>query len=187
MKRRVRVADVPAALRLSLVAAVTCVAWLLGSAVGAQQFQPPRSGGGGGTRLGLYGFGLRGGAEIAGSTQIVVGATLDLGSFVSDRLRPRASGEIGIDGENSYVGSGEVLYRFTADDEMFVPYAGGGASLAGHDNCGGDPDCPALWVNVVVGVERRFRSTFNWLVEYHGLDLLRRHRLYFGLTTRRGG
>lgn len=188
MKRRVRAADVPGALRLPLAAAVPCLAWLLGAAAGAQQFQPPRSGGGGGTRLGLYGFGLRGGAEVAGSTQIVVGATLDLGNLVSDRLRLRASGEIGIDGENSYVGSGEVLYRFTADHEVFVPYAGGGTSLAGHDNCGGgEPPCPALWVNVVVGVERRFRSTFNWVVEYHGLDLLRRHRLYLGLTTRRGG
>jgi hypothetical protein len=169
------------------VAAACCVAWPVAAA--AQEFQPPRAGGSGapGTRLGLYGFGLRGGGEVSGSTPLVVGATLDVGNLVVDRLRLRASGEIGVDGLNSYVASGEVLFRFTGDDELFVPYFGGGLSLAGHDDCGGDPACPAVWANVAFGVERRFRSTFNWVAEYHGMDLLRRHRLYLGLTTRRGG
>jgi hypothetical protein len=38
----------------------------------------------------------------------------------------------------------------------------------------------------VFGFEMHYRSTFNWLLEYHGMDALRRHRVYIGLTTRRG-
>jgi hypothetical protein len=60
-------------------------------------------------------------------------------------------------------------------------------SLAGHDACGSDPQCPDLWIDVAFGFEVRFRSTFNWLLEYRALDVLRRHRVYLGLTTRRGG
>lgn len=152
----------------------------------AQQFQPPREGGEDGTRLGLYGFGLRGGLDWSDG-QVVVGAALDVGSLLTERLRLRPSGEIGIDGENSYVASLEALYRFTSDAEPLVPYLGLGASVAGHDDCGADPQCPDGWLNVVFGFERRFRATFNWLVEYHAMDGFRRHRLYFGLTTRRGG
>ena len=78
------------------------------------------------------------------------------------------------------------LYRFTGDNQGVIPYLGGGMSLAGHADCGSDPGCPALWVNVVFGFELHYRSTFNWILEYHGMDALRRHRLYVGLTTRRG-
>jgi len=39
---------------------------------------------------------------------------------------------------------------------------------------------------VVFGLELHYRSTFNWLLEYHGMDVLRRHRIYVGFTTRRG-
>jgi hypothetical protein len=38
----------------------------------------------------------------------------------------------------------------------------------------------------VLGIEVRYRSTFNWLLEYHALNAFRRNRLYLGLTTRRG-
>jgi len=48
------------------------------------------------------------------------------------------------------------------------------------------PDCPDVWANVVFGFELHYRSTYNWLLEYHGMDALRRHRFYIGLTTRRG-
>ncbi|HXF95967.1 MAG TPA: hypothetical protein VNI61_07670, partial [Gemmatimonadales bacterium] len=101
--------------------------------------------------------------------------------------RLRAGGEIGLDGEDTFLGTGELLFRFTDDAEPAVPYVGAGLGVAGHDNCGADPDCPGLWVNLVVGFERRFRSTFNWRIEYRGLDALGRHRFSLGLVTRRGG
>ena len=37
-----------------------------------------------------------------------------------------------------------------------------------------------------VSYSSRKRSTFNWLLEYHAMDLFRRNRIYVGLTTRRG-
>ncbi len=157
------------------------------TAVAAQEFQPPRTkSAGAGTRLGLYGFGIRAGAGFAGDGEVVVGVALDLGHLLTDRFRVRPSAEIGFDGERTYLGSFEALFRLTGDGEAVIPYLGAGASLAGHDDCAGDAQCPAVWVNVVLGFEVRFRSTFNWLLEYHGVDLLRRNRFYLGLTTRRG-
>jgi len=38
----------------------------------------------------------------------------------------------------------------------------------------------------VFGFELHYRSTFNWLLEYHAMDALRHNRIYIGLTTRRG-
>src|SRR6266480_421417 len=123
----------------------------------------------------------------AGSTQMVFGVTLDAGNLVSPRFRIRPSGEIGFfNGSNSYVGSLEALYRFTGDEQTATPYAGAGFSLVGHQSCGADPDCPDLWANLVVGFELHYRSTFNWLLEYHGMGGFRHNRLYVGLTTRRG-
>src|SRR6266566_3774376 len=127
----------------------------------AQEFHPPpvRPAGGGGTHIGLFGFGVRGGIDLAGSTQMVFGVTLDAGNLVSPRFRIRPSGEIGFfNGRNSYVGSLEALYRFTGDEQTATPYVGAGFSLAGHQSCGTDPDCPDLWANVVVGFELHYRS-----------------------------
>ena len=157
--------------------------------LGAQEFHPPavRRPSDQGTRLGLFGFGVRSGVDLRGNTQFVLGVTLDAGNLISSRLRLRPSGEIGVfNGWESYVGSFEALYRFTSDDQAGTPYAGGGLSIAGHARCGNDPDCPALWVNAVVGVEIHYRSTFNWLLEYHAMDAFGHNRLYAGLTTRRG-
>jgi hypothetical protein len=154
----------------------------------AQEFQPPRSRPSEtGTRVGLFGFGVHGGADVTDPVQIVLGAGLDLGNLFTSRFRIRATAEVGIDGEDSFVASVEGLYRFTGDHEATVPYVGSGVSVAGHDDCGMDDDCPAVWFNIVFGFERRFRSTFNWMLEYHGMDALRRHRFYFGFVTRRGG
>jgi hypothetical protein len=169
-----------------------CAAWALSVAlpvtrVTAQEFQPPRSGAESGTRFGLFGFGVRTGVDLTAPRQLVIGLELDVGSLFTERLRLRPSGEVGVDGDDSYVVSLEGLYRFAGDDEPTVPYVGLGFSIAGHDRCGLDSDCPDVWANVVIAFERRFRSTFNWLIEYHGMDLLRRHRLYVGLATRRGG
>lgn len=154
----------------------------------AQEFHPPpvrRSGDG--TRLGLFGFGMRGGIDLSGATQLVFGVTLDAGNLGSNRFRLRPSGEVGVfNGDNTYVGSFEALYRFTNDDQVATPYAGGGLSIAGRDHCGNYADCPGLWVDVAVGVEIHYRSTFNWLLEYHAMDAFRHNRLYVGLTTRRG-
>lgn len=153
----------------------------------AQQFQPPKNGKHGGTRIGLFGFGVRGGVDFRRSGQLVLGTTLDLGDLFSNRLRLRPSAEVGVfNGPNTYVGNFEVLWRFTDDEEVATPYIGGGIGVAGRDGCGTDPQCPDLWVNTVFGFELHYRSTFNWLLEYHGLDRMRRHRLFIGLTTRRG-
>ena len=158
------------------------------AALAAQEFHPPpvRSAGDG-TRLGLLGFGVRGGVDLAGSKQLIFGVTLDAGNLVTNRVRLRPSGEIGVfNGVNSYVGSLEGIYRFTGEGQAATPYAGGGFSLVGHDRCGSDPACPDVWLDVVVGVELHYRSTFNWLVEYHGMGGFRHNRFYAGLTTRRG-
>jgi hypothetical protein len=153
----------------------------------AQQFQPPKSGKHSGTRIGLFGFGVRGGVDFRRSGQLVLGSTLDLGDLFSDRLRLRPSAEIGVfNGPNSYVGSFEALWRFTDDEEVATPYIGLGFGVAGRDGCGTDPQCPDLWFNTAFGFELHYRSTFNWLLEYHGMDRMRRHRLFIGLTTRRG-
>ncbi len=153
----------------------------------AQEFQPPKNGRRSGTRIGLFGFGVRGGVDFRRSGQLVMGTTLDIGDLFSNRVRLRPSAEIGVfNGANTYVGNFEALFRFTDDEEVATPYVGLGLGVAGRDGCGTDPQCPDLWLNTVLGFELRYRSTFNWLVEYHGMDRLRRHRLYIGLTTRRG-
>ncbi len=165
------------------------VALAAATPVPAQEFHPPpvRRSGSRGTRIGLFGFGTRGGVSLSGSTQLVVGVTLDGGDLLVDRLRIRPSGEIGLfNGANTYAGSLEALYRFTGDEESVTPYAGFGFSFAGHDGCGSDPNCPALWANALLGFELHYRSTFNWLLEFHGMDMFRHSRVYLGLTTRRG-
>ena len=121
------------------------------------------------------------------SGQLVLGTTLDLGDLFSNRVRLRPSAEFGVfNGPNTYVGNFEVLWRFTDDEEVATPYIGLGLGVAGRDGCGSDPGCPGLWFNTAFGFELHYRSTFNWLVEYHGMDRMRRHRLFIGLTTRRG-
>jgi hypothetical protein len=156
-------------------------------AAAGQEFQPPPPGGGeGGTRLGLYGFGARAGVGVSGGGEGILGITLDLGDLLTSRVRLRPSGEIGFDGERTYVASLEALWRLTRDVEPLVPYVGGGMSVAGHDACGSDAACPGVWLNLALGVEGRIRATFNWLIEYHAMDALRQHRFYIGLTTRRG-
>ncbi|HZI21284.1 MAG TPA: hypothetical protein VFD76_02170 [Gemmatimonadales bacterium] len=159
-----------------------------GGALAAQEFHPPpvRSSDRG-TRLGLFGFGVRSGIDLAGRTQLVFGVTLDAGNITSSRFRLRPSAEIGVfNGLNSYVGSLEAVYRFTGEEAVATPYVGGGFSVAGHDRCGADPKCPDLWANILVGFELHYRSTFNWLLEYHSLGGFSHNRFYVGLTTRRG-
>jgi hypothetical protein len=155
--------------------------------VAAQAFPPPpvQRNASGGTRIGLLGFGVRAGADFSG--QAVFGVALDAGNLFVNRFRLRPSAEIGIQsGANSYVASIEGLYRLSGDHQAAIPYFGGGVAVAGHAECGTDTTCPDVWVNVVLGIEVRYRSTFNWLFEYHALDAFQRSRVYLGLTTRRG-
>ncbi len=173
-------------MRIVVIALVT-LALLPVHRAGAQQFQPPKNSKHGGTRFGLFGFGVRGGVDFRRSGQLVLGTTLDIGDLFSNRLRLRPSAEIGVfNGPNTYVGSFEALWRFTDDEEIATPYVGLGFGVAGREGCGSDPQCPDLWLNTAFGFELHYRSTFNWLLEYHGMDRMRRHRLFIGLTTRRG-
>ncbi len=137
-------------------------------------------------QFGLLGFGTRVGADFHGDDQVILSVTLDWGDLYGSRLRLRPSGEFGFgSGPNTYVGSLEAVYRFTADSVIAVPYVGAGVGLFGQEDCGGAPACPAAWAQFVLGFELKFREQFNWLLEYHGEDALRRHRLFIGLTTRR--
>lgn len=170
------------------IVAMALLGTLAANVAAAQEFVPPKGPGARtGTRIGLFGFGVRGGVDLRGAGQLVLGTTLDVGDLFSNRVRLRPSAEIGVfNGPNTYVGNFEALWRFTDDEEVATPYVGFGLGLAGRENCGSDPNCPGLWLNLVFGFELHYRSTFNWLLEYHGMDRLRRHRVYVGLTTRRG-
>lgn len=162
---------------------------LLAVQVNAQAFHPPsvQRTGPPGTRIGLLGFGVRTGVDVGGKGAAVLGVALDAGNVFMNRLRIRPSAEISIlNGPNTYVGSFEMLYRLSDDNQPATPYFGAGLAIAGHAGCGTDAGCPGLWINFVLGMEVRYRSTFNWLLEYHALDAFRRNRFYVGLTTRRG-
>jgi len=175
-------------MRIVLVTVVSLVGGgLTMSPLGAQQFQPPRNAAHAGTRIGLFGFGVRAGVDVHSPSQLVLGGALDIGDLFSNRIRLRPSAELGVfNGDDTFVGNFEALWRFTADENVATPYIGGGLGVAGRNGCGSDPQCPDLWVNAVFGFELRYRSTFNWLIEYHGMDLMRHNRFYIGLTTRRG-
>jgi hypothetical protein len=160
---------------------------LSAGAAAAQEFVPPKNAAHGGTRIGLLGFGVRGGVDLKSPNQFVLGTTLDLGNLFSNRIRLRPSAEIGVfNGPNTYAGSFDVLWRFTEDEDVAIPYIGGGFSVAGRTECSTDPQCPDLWLNVTFGFELHYRSTFNWLLEYRGMDALKHNRIFVGLTTRRG-
>jgi hypothetical protein len=163
-------------------------ATLIAGPLAAQAFNPPpvQRAGPAKTRLGLLGFGMRAGVDL-GKGATVLGVAFDAGNVFMERLRLRPSVEIGILKEpNTYVGSLEALYRLTDDHQAATPYFGGGFAVGGHAGCGADAGCPGVWINFVLGIEVRYRSTFNWLLEYHALNAFRRNRIYLGLTTRRG-
>src|SRR2546429_7350498 len=114
---------------LSLLLAVAAAA-----ALAAQEFHPPpvRSAGDG-TRLGLLGFGVRGGIDLSGKTQLVFGVTLDAGNLLSNRFRLRPSGEIGVfNGVNSYLGSLAGLYRFPREGPAGTAPPPGGLPPCGY-------------------------------------------------------
>jgi len=177
----------PSAWLLLFLAGVTPVGKLA-----AQDFTPPDVGGqqsdqGSKIKIGFYGFGTRLGWDVEDG-EAIISITFDLGNLGSDQVRLRPSAEIGFaEDVNTYAVSAEILYRFTPDTEKAIPYVGLGLALAGSDDCSIRDGCPEAWLQFVMGFEVEFRSSMNWLLEYHAEDALNRHRLFFGLTTRRGG
>src|SRR5258706_10530961 len=144
--------------------------------VQAQQFQPPKTSKHGGTRFGLFGFGVRGGVDFRRSSQLVLGSTLDIGDLFSNRLRLRPSAEIGVfHGPNTYVGNFELLWRFTNDEEVATPYIGAGLGVAGRGGGGTDPHCPRLLPHTAFGVALRYPSTLNLILQYPRTDPVRPH------------
>jgi hypothetical protein len=138
-------------------------------------------------QLGIYGFAARAGVDFEGDGQAVASFVVDMGDLYTDRLRLRPSAELGFGwGEETYVANIEAVYRLTGDTAVAVPYIGGGAALYGQEGCGLIDDCPTFWAQFVLGFELRLRNQINWLLEYHAEDAFRRHRVFLGLTTRRG-
>jgi len=159
----------------------------------AQDFVPPETeeqapSTDGRFNLGLYGFSTRFGLDFEAGTQALVSIAIDLGDVLSDRFRLRPSVEIGFASDvDTYVVNAEVIYRFTNDEEVAVPYVGAGLGVAGQDDCGSAANCPDAWFQFALGFELRVSEQLNWLLEYHAEDALDRHRLFIGLATRRGG
>ncbi len=159
----------------------------------AQNFTPPETGGQAsqetGIKIGVYGFSARLGwdfEEDDGGSLLSV--ALDLGNLGMDQVRLRPSVELGFANDvDTYVVNGEIIYRFTPDTERAIPYVGLGLGIAGRDDCSTFPGCPEAWLQFALGFELTLRDNMSWLLEYHAEDALNRHRLFVGLSTRRGG
>jgi hypothetical protein len=163
---------------------------LTASPLFAQEFKPPKEEDTEPTsiKVGLTGFSSRVGVDFKGTTQLISSIAFDVADLYSSRVRVRPSGEIGVGGgTDTYVGSLDVMYRFTMDSERAVPYIGFGLGFWSHAGCAAATDCPSLWPQFTLGFELNFRPGINWLLEYRGEDTLRRHRFFIGLATRRGG
>lgn len=161
-------------------------------AASAQRFATPDSVGGaglGGIHLGLFGFSAKGGADFKSGGRVIGAVSLDMGDLFSDRVRIRPSAEIAMDADTTnYVGNLELMFRFTPDSVIAVPYVLFGLGLYGQQHCN-DPTvtgCPKLLAQFGLGFELKLDNHMSWLLEYHGEDALRRHRVLVGLTTRRG-
>ena len=152
-----------------------------------QDFPPPAMGEGSKIQIGLYGFSTRLGWDFKDGGATIISLALDVGHVGFSQVRLRPSAEIGFaEDVDTYVVNAEVLYRFSPDTEKAVPYVGMGLALAGRDDCEFEPSCPGVWLQFALGVELTFRDNMNWIFEYHVEDALRRHRLFLGLTSRRG-
>jgi len=154
----------------------------------AQEFHPPSAGATasepGGVAVDLFGFSVLGGVDVTHGVQWVLGTSLDVAELWSPRVRLRPSVEVASAGGSAvtFHWAGEIVYRFEPDNAPAIPYVGLG--LGHMSNCGG---CVAIWPTIVLGFELQFRPSFNWLLEYHSLDRLGRHRFLVGLSTRTGG
>lgn len=162
------------------------LAWTAG--VAAQDFLPPEQ-----TArrrafyVGLEGFTSRFGIDVTDDNQAVVGTGLDLGNVGSDRFRFRSMVEVGFgSGTDTYVFGVDVVYRFMPETERAVPYVGIGPGVFTAEDCASFASCPKVWPQFTIGFELRMRQAFNWLLEYRAEDAFGRHRLFVGLTSRRG-
>lgn len=165
-----------------LLAGLACVA----APAAAQDFQPPESragGGGSGMRVDLLGFSSRVGIDVTRGGALVLGSAVDVAELGSPRVRLRPSFEYsGTGSVTSLHVATEVIFRFQPDRAPAIPYLGLGLGYYVPSE-----GSERLWLNVVMGFELAFRPSFNWLVEYHALDRLQRHRFLIGLSTRGTG
>lgn len=175
MIRRVRLA--------LIVAGLACPS----APAAAQDFQPPASGSGSsssGVRFDLLGFSTRVGADLSGGGSLVLGAAFDVAQLWSPQVRLRPSLEFSGSGTGTARHFAlEVVYRFQPDRAPAIPYVGIGAGYFSQASTGRH----TVWPTLVMGFELAFRPSFNWLLEYHALDRLGRHRFLIGLSTRGGG
>jgi hypothetical protein len=173
--------------RMTGAVRLAVIALVLAAPAAAQEFQPPQGGRGesGGARLkiDLLGFSTRAGIDLRSGGSLVLGSTVDIAQLWSPSVRLRPSFEFSGGGSTTaeHVAM-EVVYRFQPDQAEAIPYVGMGLGYF-HVESGGTK----TWPTVVMGFELRFRPSFNWLLEYHALDRLDRHRFLVGLATRGGG
>jgi hypothetical protein len=173
--------------RRGLAPVAIFAALLVTRSVAAQEFVPPEQGDASLLfRFGLFGFATRAGLDFTGGTQVLLSVALDAGDVYTSRLRFRPSLEVGLGDTTTYVGNAEILFRFTGDNQVAVPYIGGGLAVWGRQRCDRLPGCPGVWIQAVIGFELEFQHQMNWLVEYHAEDAFDRHRFFIGLTTRSG-
>jgi hypothetical protein len=171
-----------------VVALLACAA----ARASAQDFVPPSSGGGSasnGLRVDLIGFSTRVGAEVRRGGSLVLGSAFDVAELWSPQVRLRPSFEFNAAGSaRSLHVAAEVVYRFQPDRAAAIPYAGIGVGYFAQDSTSASHGRERrVWLNFVMGFELAFRPSFNWLLEYHALDRLGRHRFLVGLSTRGGG
>lgn len=153
----------------------------------AQDFQPPASASpstGGGVRFDLIGFSTRVGADVSSGGSLVLGSAVDVAELWSPQVRLRPSFEFSGSGTSTALHlAAEVVYRFQPDRAAAIPYIGIGVGYFSQASSGRH----TVWPTLVMGFELGFRPSFNWLLEYHSLDRLGRHRFLLGLSTRGGG
>jgi hypothetical protein len=177
--------------RAALALAVACALGVATPAA-AQDFVPPSSGAAAasnGLRVDLMGFSTRVGADVTRGGSLVLGSAFDVAELWSPQVRLRPSFEFSAAGSSrSLHVAAEVVYRFQPDRAAAIPYAGIGVGYFVQDSTSAaHAGQRRVWLNLVMGFELAFRPSFNWLLEYHALDRLGRHRFLVGLSTRGGG
>jgi len=173
MPRRARFALVLAALAAAAAPAA------------AQDFQPPEAAthasGSGGVRIDLLGFSSRVGADLSSGGSLVLGSAVDVAELWSPQVRLRPSFEFSGAGTSTALHiATEIIYRFQPDRAPAIPYVGLGVGYYSQAST----HRHTVWPTLVMGFELAFRPSFNWLLEYHSLDRLGRHRFLVGLAAR---
>jgi len=132
-------------------------------------------------RAGILGFSTRGGAQVTQEGQAILGTSVDIAQLGSPRVRLRPSAEVGFGRpEKSFAANVEVVFRFQPETAPAIPYVGAGVGY--YD----DDVVERVWPTFVLGFELPFQPHMRWLIEYHGLDGLRRSRFLVGLAASTG-